>query len=256
MKATITQIDASRLNSEWEQLKAHVAANRPEFLLLPEMGFAPWLFTTPTRDASRWTAAVRAHQTWLERLPDLGAPLIAGAAPRTIGDKRYNIAYIWTRQRGLRWIHQKTYLPNDEGYWEANWYDRAPIDFQPAQVNGLRIGLMICTEIWFLQHAREYGKRGIHLLLNPRSTPAHTNAKWLAGGQTAAVVAGAFCLSSNHAGKADSVDLGGCGWICDPDGVALATTDAHQPFVTLDLDLALAEAAKSTYPRYVDDSPL
>ncbi|MYE27793.1 MAG: hypothetical protein F4X87_11395 [Chloroflexi bacterium] len=78
----------------------------------------------------------------------------------------------------------------------------------------------------------------------------------MVGGRTAAVVAGAFCLSSNHAGRADHVQLGGAGWICDPDGVVLALTDADRPFITLDLDLARAESAKSAYPRYVDDSPL
>jgi N-carbamoylputrescine amidase len=154
-------------------------------------------------------------------------------------------------------VHKKTYLPNDEGYWEANWYDRAPIDFQPTIAGDLKMGVMICTEIWFLQHAREYGKGGIHLLLNPRSTPRHSNAKWLAGGQTAAVVSGAYCLSSNHAGQASGVELGGAGWLCDPDGVVLAITSEAEPFVSLDLDLAgTAERAKSTYPRYVDDSPL
>ena len=76
------------------------------------------------------------------------------------------------------------------------------------------------------------------LLLNPRSTPAYTNDKWLAGGRTAAVVAGAFCLSSNHAGRAGKLELGGAGWICDPDGVVLATTSPANPFVTLDLDLS------------------
>ena len=52
-----------------------------------------------------------------------------------------------------------------------------------------------------------------------------------------------------------------CGWAapagsCDPDGVVLAVTDADHPFITLDLDLAQAESAKSAYPRYVDDQPL
>jgi len=83
-----------------------------------------------------------------------------------------------------------------------------------------------------------------------------TNDKWLAGGRTAAFVSGAFCLSSNHAGHAGHIELGGAGWICDPDGAVLALTSPDQPFVTLDLDLRLAKAAKSTYPRYVDDSPL
>ena len=255
MKATVTQLDASQLPSEWAALRAHVSRERSDLVLLPEMCFAPWFCTAPEYDEAVWRAAVNDHERWLERLPELGAQTVIGTAPRDADGKRYNIAYAWNAARGLQWIHRKTYLPNDDGYWEANWYDRAPIEFAPVRLGELSVGVTICTEIWFMQHAREYGKRGIHMLLNPRSTPAFSNEKWLAGGRTAAVVAGAFCLSSNHAGRADQVRLGGAGWICDPDGVVLAVTDPDHPFITLDLDLARAESAKSAYPRYVDDSP-
>ncbi len=254
MKATITQIDAGQLEDNWARLKAHVKAERSQLILLPEMGFATWFCTAPQFDSRVWDRAVAAHAGWLERLDELGAEIVVGTAPRDLAGGRFNCAYCWTRDHGLVWIHSKTYLPRDEGYWEANWYQRAPIDFQPQRIGELSIGLMICTEIWFLQHARDYGKAGVQLLLNPRSTPWHTNDKWLAGGRTAAVVSGAFCLSSNHAGQADQVALGGAGWICEPDGAVLATTSEDRPFVTLELDLRLADAAKSTYPRYVDDS--
>lgn len=256
MKATITQLDANRLEHNWQRLKRHTAARASELVLLPEMCFAPWFCAAPARDETTWQRAVCAHEEWLLRLPELGADIVIGTAPRNVCGARHNVAYLWAARGGLRWIHSKTYLPNDEGYWEANWYDRAPVDFQPTRAGDLTIGVMICTEIWFLQHARDYGKDGIHLLLNPRSTPRFTNAKWLAGGQTAAVVSGAYCLSSNHAGRAGRVDLGGAGWLCDPDGVVLATTSEAEPFVTLELDLGAAERAKSAYPRYVDDSPL
>ncbi len=256
VKATITQLDASQLDDEWADLRQHVAVHASDLVLLPEMCFSRWFCTSLVRDDNTWQKAVRSHERWLERLPELGASIVVGTSPRRVGCKRYNVAYLWSSQHGLQWIHQKTYLPNDDGYWEANWYDRAPVDFQPTRVGELAIGIMICTEIWFLQHAREYGKGGVHLLLNPRSTPRHSNAKWLAGGRTAAVVAGAYCLSSNHAGQANQVCLGGAGWLCDPDGAVLAMTSAEHPFVTLDIDLGVAEAAKSTYPRYVDDSTL
>ena len=254
MKATITQINAEQLESDWARLKAHVAAERSQLILLPEMGFATWFCKEPQFDSGVWDRAVAAHAGWLERLDELGAEIVVGTAPRDLAGRRSNCAYCWTRDHGLVWIHSKTYLPRDEGYWEANWYQRAPIDFQPQHIGELSIGVMVCTEIWFMQHARDYGKAGVQLLLNPRSTPWQTNDKWLAGGRTAAVVSGAFCLSSNHAGQADQVKLGGAGWICEPDGAVLATTSEDTPFVTLELDLRQADAAKSTYPRYVDDS--
>lgn len=260
MKATITQLNAAQLPGEWQRLAAHIAGHQSELLLLPEMSFAPWFCTRRRADEGIWRAAVEAHERWLERLPELGAQYIIGTAPRSVGAAKYNSAYLWTAASGksdsLRWIHHKTYLPNDKGYWEANWYDRAPIDFQAAAAGGIKIGISICTEIWFMQHARQYSRQGIHLLLNPRSTPHPTNAKWLAGGQSAAVIAGAYCLSSNHSGQVDGMRLGGGGWICDPDGKVLAATSDQQPFVTLTLDMQAAQAAKSTYPRYVDDSPL
>ena len=106
------------------------------------------------------------------------------ALPHAISlPKKYNIAFSWTAELGVRWNHQKTYLPNDEGYWEANWYDRARIEFQTLEIGSLRLGILICTEIWFMQHARDYGRQGIQLLLVPRSTPYPTNDKWLAGGR-------------------------------------------------------------------------
>ena len=40
--------------------------------------------------------------------------------------------------------------------------------------------------------------------------------------------------------------------VIDPDGTVLATTSASTPFVTLDVDLAYAEAAKHSYPRYLE----
>ena len=69
------------------------------------------------------------------------------------------------------------------------------------------------------------------------------------------MVSGAYCLSSNFGGRS-SVDghWGGGGWIVEPEeGEVLGTTSRRRPFLTLDLDLGVADAARSTYPRYVDE---
>lgn len=256
MKATITQINASQLESDWNKLVQHVKANQSEFVLLPEMCFSEWFCVSKNTDDAIWNQAVETHNQWLERLPELGAKMLVGTAPRNVDNKKHNVAYVWTADAGIQWIHSKTYLPNEEGYWEATWYDRAPIDFQPITVEGITIGVAICTEMWFMHHIRAYSQQGIHLMLNPRSTPFSTNEKWLIGGQTAGVIAGAYCLSSNHAGVFDEMKLGGAGWISDPGSNVLGVTSEDAPFTTVEIDLSQAESAKSTYPRYVDDSDI
>ena len=58
MRATITQIDASQLHRNWEELREHVSRERSDLVLLPEMCFAPWFCTAPEYDESVWRAAV------------------------------------------------------------------------------------------------------------------------------------------------------------------------------------------------------
>lgn len=47
--------------------------------------------------------------------------------------------------------------------------------------------------------------------------------------------------------------FGGRGWIINPDGKVLATTDEKSSFVTIEIDLKEAETAKTEYPRYIND---
>jgi N-carbamoylputrescine amidase len=152
-------------------------------------------------------------------------------------------------------VHAKYYLPDEPGFWEASWYQRGDGDFSVADTSRARVGFLICTELWFSAHARDYAQRGAHVIVCPRATPASTAPKWLAGGQAAAVVSGAFCLSSNLAGTTgDGGDFAGVGWIIEPEeGKILGTTSADHPFLTIDVDREEAERAKTTYPRYVSD---
>ena len=71
-------------------------------------------------------------------------------------------------------------------------------------------------------------------------TESQSVDKWLAGGRAAAVMGGAFSLSSNRAGSNHGLTYGGLGWVIGPDGQVLATTSDSEPFVTVEIDLDLA----------------
>ena len=118
-----------------------------------------------------------------------------------------------------------------------------------------KIGFLICTELWFGVHACEYAMQGIDLLVCPRATGLSSIDKWIAGGRTAAVAAGAYCLSSNFSktdGKGN--EWGGTGWIIEPEeGQVLGITSSNLPFLTMEIDLNASKNAKQTYPRYICD---
>jgi N-carbamoylputrescine amidase len=258
MKITVCQLEP-RPDSLDEQLVAladHVAANRSDFVLLPEMPFSEWLAADPDPDSERWLAGVKAHDERIGRLAELGVRNVAGTRPivNGVGSHR-NQAFLWTQPSGTAaGVREKYYLPDEEGYWEHSWYDRGALEFGTARAGDAVLGFQICTELWFLEWARHYASSRVDLLCVPRATPRGSTEKWIAGGQAAAICSGAYCVSSNQWTEARSgADCGGIGWVIDPDGVVLATTSQDRPFATIEVDLDFSRRSKSTYPRYVPE---
>jgi len=258
MKVTVCQIDPHKneLDRCLEKLSDHIVSYESDFLLLPEMSFSPWLAADPTPDPEKWAASVEAHARYIDRLGDFGAKAVMGTRPVMNAEgSRRNEAYLWSSESDRAFgVREKYYLPNEDGYWEATWYDRGPKSFEPTDALGMTIGVQICTEMWFFEWARAYGAAGADLLCVPRATPHETTQKWLMGGRAAAVSSGAYCLSSNlWRPPGAKTNCGGLAWVIDPEGNILAQTDDANPFATVDVDLEFAKASKSTYPRYVEE---
>lgn len=256
MKITVCELPnrTDMLEETWAQLIEHTASSCSDLLLLPEMPFFPWLPLTREPDLIRWDAAVKAHDEWIERLSELSSAAVLGSRPVNREGRRLNEGFVWESAGGYRSAHTKYYLPDEEGFWEASWYERSRCSFDVTETCGIKIGFQICTDMWFMEHSRDLGRQGAQVIAIPRATPRSTLDKWLAGGRTVAVVSGAFTISSNRLSRLEeAADLGGLGWIADPDGTVVATTSSDQPFVTIDVQLNLADRAKHTYPRYVQD---
>jgi N-carbamoylputrescine amidase len=255
MRATVCELpnEPAELKSAWDALVAHVRSRASDLVLLPEMPFYRWLPHTRDVRESEWLAAVRAHDEWMMRLDETGA-MVIGTRPVLDNGIPGNTGYIKEPAGEARAVHDKYYLPDEPGFWEASWYRRGDGSFKAVDTSRGRVGLLICTELWFNHHAREYAGQGIQLLACPRATPASSSEKWVVGGRAAAVVAGAFCLSSNLSGRTrQGAEYAGRGWVIEPEeGDVLGITAPDSPFLTIDVDLEAADRAKRTYPRYVE----
>ncbi len=254
MKITVCELNNAPdiFAEEWKALVDHAQNEQSDLVLLPELPFYRWFGVTRDENEAEWNAAVIAHDTWLERLTELAPATVLGTRPVTRWDRRFNEGFVWTKDNGYHPVHLKYYLPDEPGFWEASWYERGKGDFEPVQTGDVCVGFAICSELWFFEHSRAYGKAGAELIVTPRCT-GMTVDKWLMGGRAAAVSAGAYSISANRNGAEGDVEFGGQGWIIDPDGNVLGVTSKEQPFLTLDVDLTRAHEAKKTYPRYIPE---
>ncbi len=256
MKTTVCELpDAwTKTNQYWYQLIDHLTIEASELLVLPEMPFYPWITRSEMVDPGQWTASATAHDQWISRLTELPVSMVIASRPVIENGLRLNQGFVWTKKNGVIPCHEKYYLPDEPGYYEASWYSRGNGEFQVTEIHGIRIGFLICTELWFTARAREYLAQNIDLLVCPRATPRSRTDIWITGGKAAAIVSGAWCLSSNYNGpNTTEEDFGGNGWIIEPErGRVLGLTHPDDWFLTRDIDPAAARTAKQTYPRYVE----
>ena len=257
MNVTVCELsdNPDQLQSEWQKLVDHVKSHHSDLVILPEMPFSPWMAYSSDVNPDIWESSVKEHEKWLTKLSELSPAAIVGTRPVTIQGKRLNEGFMINKDGKYHIVHHKYYLPDEEKFWEASWYESGEFEFHPATMDKYTTGMLICTEMWFTEHARAYAKQGVQILCSPRATGMASVNKWIAGGQAAAVMSGAYCLSSNRGGiDQNGFKWGGTGWIIEPEeGEVLGLTCRENPFVTQNIDLEIANKAKKTYPRYVKE---
>lgn len=235
----------------WGKLVIHLEHEGSELLLLNEMPAYPWIAHREEYDPAVGREAVRVHEDFLEKIGNLGLPVVA-SRPVMEGDSLYNEAFLIENQ-SYKPVHTKHYFPDEEGFYEAQWFKRKNGDFKAFNIGELRAGVMLCTDLWFSEYARSYGKQGAHVIFVPRATGTASLDSWIVGLRHAAIVSGAYVVSSNRSGKTMWNDFAGHGCVIDPDGVVLGATSRDEPFITIDIDPEYAELAKKYYPRYVTE---
>ena len=134
---------------------------------------------------------------------ELGANTVAGSRPAAVDGLRINEGFVWTQNGGIAGVHTKQYFPDEEGYYEARWFQPGPRDFRTVNAAGIQAGFLICTEVMFNEHARRYGRSGADVILVPRAAGKESLSRWLVAMRMAAIVSGCYVISSNRA-SADS----------------------------------------------------
>jgi len=238
---------ADLAEAAWRRLEDELARTPVDLLVLPELAGVDSFWANPDFDEIAWHQAVATHATIADELRRLTAQRIVGTRAVEVDRRRWNETFLWKPETGLLRGRPKAWLPEQEGGWEATWFDRGPQSVLPARDGELCFAELVCTEIMVSTDARRLGQAGVQLIAAPRATGPHP--RWEVATRMAAIAAGAFVVTANRRGGS----LAGGSWIVAPDGDILARTSEDNPIICLDIDLALADAAKQTYPRNVRD---
>lgn len=242
-------------DAQWGQLKDRVTAARPDILVTNEMPFGPWLAEGAVFSEDEAHLSLSAHEQGLEGLIDLGLAAVISSRPVWNGKRLANEAFV-LENGAVRPLHRKQYFPNETGWFESEWYAGDGSGFDVAEVLGIKVGVLLCTDAMFNEHARSYGKQGASLIVIPRASGADIES-WKIAGAMASLVSGAYVVSSNRVGRVGHSEggthFGGGGFAYAPQGRLLAVTNPANPVQMVELDPEMSVLAQRAYPCYVSE---
>ncbi|PSJ43410.1 carbon-nitrogen hydrolase family protein [Allosphingosinicella deserti] len=239
------------VGDEWTAIEDSVRLAGPDILVTNELPFGSWIAAWSWFDQELADRSVADHAAGMAALRALQVPAIVSSRP-VMEDERLANEAVLIDPSGVRGFHRKQYYPNEPGWYEANWYGTQARDFSTFAAAGLELGVLLCTEAMFNEHARAYGRAGAHLIAIPRATGSSVE-DWHLAGRMAALVSGCYVVSSNRVGSGTHGGplFGGEGFAYAPDGQLLGITTAESPLFVFELNPAMVRDARKLYPRYV-----
>jgi len=233
----------------WAELLRRIENDRPDITVLNEMPFGPWVASRDTFDPDLAKASVQVHECAIPHLHRMPTAVLS-SRPVPGPHKLSNEAFLISGGR-YQPIHHKHFFPQESGFFEDAWFAPQRPGFDVVEHGGLRIGVLLCTELMFNEWARHYRRQGAHVIVVPRASGA--SPKWDIAAAMAAIVSGCYVLSSNRApGVSDSgSNFGGRGFAYSPTGELLVETSPFTPLVNVDLDITRVAEAQIAYPCYV-----
>ena len=236
----------------WGQLRDSVASARPDILITNELPFGPWIAEDAAFSNDDAQFSFRAHEKGLAGLVDLALPAVVSSRPVWNGKRLANEAFV-LESGVVRPLHRKQYFPDEPGWFESEWYAGDASGFDVAEILGIKVGVLLCTEAMFNEHARGYGRQKAALIVVPRASGMNIEA-WKIAGAMASLVSGAYVVSSNRTGcSKGGTQFGGGGFAYAPQGRLLAVTSSTNPLETLELDPKMSASAQGAYPCYVPE---
>jgi predicted amidohydrolase len=235
---------------EWLKLEEKIARENPDVLVTNEMPFGNWLAGVKEYNSEDAEDSISAHEDGLDALKQLNIPTILSSRPVLFEGKLANEAFVLVNGE-YKFAHQKHYFPEEPGFYETDWFANAKPGFDVVEANGLVIGVILCTELFFNEWARSYGRQGAHLIVVQRATEL-TIEHWKTAAAMAAIVSGCYVVSSNRVGRFDDdLVFGGNGFAFAPDGTLISETSPEKRVVSIDLDFDIIKSQQKNYPCYV-----
>jgi NAD+ synthase (glutamine-hydrolysing) len=208
-----------------------------DLVVTPELSLCGY----PPEDLLLRPAFLTACAAELERLAaQIAGPVVLVGFPEFVDGKRHNALAV-LRDGRVAAVYRKRELPNYTVFDEQRYFEPGT-DACIVDVAGVRVGVVICEDLWFPRAARQACAAGAQLIVVPNGSPYHTRQQALRRGVVTARAreTGLPVVYVNRVGGQDELVFDGASFVVDGAGELAQQVPAWQEAV------ALAEFAGAT----------
>ena len=190
-------------------------------------------------------------------------PTIAGAV-ESAGGLLYNVALLAQADQ-TSVVHRKVYLPTYGMFDEGRYFGRGD-RVVPIELNGWRIGVLICEDFWHPALAYLHAMQGMHALLVLAAAPGRgalhggeegaffaSSDSWERIARTTAQLYGVYVAVCNRCGVEGGVTFAGESIVVAPDTSVIARAGVEEARLDVTLDFAEIARARVPYAHLRDD---
>lgn len=180
---------------------------------------------TPLENVDNGVTA-KVVEFWKGLAAETGINILAGRLERQ-GDKIYNKATVFAPDGQILADYAKIHLYNQERETLAPGDEKVIFE-----LNGMKIGIMICADFGFPELSRKYATAGVDVLAVTSSWAYPDDDVWVICNQARSAENGVYVVSCDRTGPTSKgVVKVGRSMVCDPNGFIMANlmenTDAY-----------------------------
>lgn len=258
MKVAVYQMDVEAGKPERnrervrEWISRTVNEEQPDVMVLPEMWTTaytlPQLEEVADRDGEPTIGFLR------ELAKTYGVHLIGGSVANKRDGKFYNTALVVNREGELIYQYDKIHLVPmlDEPEYLSGGESRAEV----FELDGAKMGLIICYDLRFPELARKLAVDGAEVLFVVAEWPSARKEHWKALQMARAIENEMVVVSCNRVGITGGTAFCGTSMIVDPIGKILAQgSEDREETVTTILDLTGVAKTRKAVPVFAGRVP-
>jgi N-carbamoylputrescine amidase len=263
VQMSMTGDPAHNLDSALKKTREAAAAGA-RLVCLPELFTCPYFCQVEDPAFFDWAEPVPGPTTRAvgELARELGISVVTPVFERRAPGLYHNSLVVLGPDGASRGMYRKMHIPDDPQFMEKFYFAPGDLGFSAIDLDGFKLGPLICWDQWYPEAARLTALRGAELLVYPtaigwlpeeRETDGASQlSAWQTVQRAHAIANGVFVIAVNRVGRESvsdkSITFWGHSFVADPFGVVLAEAGEEEQVLVVDCDLGRQEQVRRWWP--------